>query len=99
MSSSNSFNSTATQTTLSGSSSGTAIFSQPLQGSSLKKVIIYCNALNGATTTYTIPVSFTYTPVIVLTNGLPGSIVTTLTTSTIVVTGVTSSGIIIIEGI
>ena len=93
-----SFKSTATQTTLSGGSSGTAIFSQPLQGTSLKKVIIYCNALNGATSTYTFPTAFTNTPAIVATNGLASSVVTTLTYSTMVVTGSTSTGIVILEG-
>ena len=92
------FNSNTTQTTLSGGGSGTATFSQPLQGSSLKKVIVYCNALNGATTTYTFPTAFTYTPAIVSTNGLASSIVTTLTSSTMVVTGSTSTGTIVLEG-
>gem|GEM_PF-5428815 len=92
------FNANSTQTTLSGGSSGSAIFSQPLQGVSLKKVIVYCNALNGATSTYTFPTAFTNTPAIVATNGLASSVVTTLTSSTMVVTGSTSTGIVILEG-
>lgn len=90
-----SFNSNAIQTTLSGGSGGSAIFSQPYQGGN-KMVIIHCSALNGATSTYTFPTAFAYTPAIISTNGLASSIVTTLTTSTIVLTGTTSTGTIII---
>ena len=92
------FNSTATQTTLSGSTSGNAVFSMPFQGSSYKKVIVYCNALLGATSTYTFPTAFSFTPAIVTTNGLSGSIITILTSTTMVVTGAASTGFLILEG-
>jgi hypothetical protein len=93
-----SFNDNSTPTSLSGATSGTAIFRQPAQGS-VKRVIIYCTALVGITITYTFPTVFTQTPVITTTSGLSSSVVTTLTTTGVVITGSTSTGIIIIEGI
>ena len=92
------FNDNSTTTTLSGATSGTAVFRQPAQGG-LKKVVIYCSALLGATITYTFPTAFTQTPAITSTSSLSSSVVTTLTTTGVVITGSTSTGIIIIEGI
>ena len=91
------FNSSATQQAITGSTSGTATFSQPFNGSSYKKVIIYLSALLG-TATYTFPFPFQNTPVAVSTSGLATSLVTTLNTTTATVTGTTSTGILIIEG-
>lgn len=86
----------ATQTTLTGSA-GTAICSQPEQGPSYKKVMIY---LSGYTDTnshvYTFPTAFSNTPYIYgVTAGVAGA---TVTTTTVRFTTTTVTGFVFLEG-
>jgi hypothetical protein len=85
------------QTTVSGSTSGSAVFSQPEQGSSYKLAVIYCNALTG-TASYTFPQAFTHTPVVQTTSGPAAAAVTTLTTTGCTITGSATTGPIFIAG-
>lgn len=87
----------ATQTTVSGSVSGGAVFSQPFLSTAYKKIAIYCNNLTGAAS-YTFPTSFTFTPAIMSTNGPAAAIVTSISSTLVTVTGAATSGFIFLEG-
>ena len=85
------------QTSVSGSTSGSAAFSEPWIGAFNKRVVVYLNALNG-TASYTFPTSFTNIPQIITTNGPAAAIVTSLSTTAMTCTGATTTGFIILEG-
>jgi hypothetical protein len=91
-----SFVSNATQTTVSCSTSGSAIFSQPEQGASDKKVLIHMAACLG-TASYTYPVAFTNTPSIYASNNVAASIATAVSTTAVTVTGATTTGSLVLE--
>jgi len=81
---------------VSGSVSGSVSWNMPFQGTTYKKVIIHCSALNGVAVV-TFPVAFQHVPPNIITSdGLDNINVVTTTQTTI--TGVASTGFIIIEG-
>jgi hypothetical protein len=86
---------TATQSTVVASISGSVVFSQPEQGSSYKKVLIYLNAANG-TASYTFPTPFVNTPM-VISQSLTAT-VTTLSATAVTITGTTQTGFVELEG-
>ena len=56
-----------------------------------KRVLIYLNGLNG-TASYSFPAAFSYAPVVLNTNGLPATLVTSVNTASVTVTGAGSTG-------
>lgn len=68
------------QTTITGTTSGSLICSMPYQGTSYKKVIIYCNGYENDTTTvqtYSFPTPFLVQPYVNINqSGLPGTVTT-----------------------
>ena len=94
-------NSQTTITPSGGSFAGTYICSQPFQGSSYKKVIIYFSGWTAGTTnpTYTFPTAFTHTPAMVTcTSGGVAPTATINTTSYTATAGSTLTGFVILEG-
>lgn len=90
-------NSSTTQTLVNNSTSGTSNFSQPFAGTSYKEVVVYLNAALG-TASYTFPVAFTNTPMIMSSNQVGAAVVTAISTTAMTVTGATTTGFITIKG-
>ena len=89
---------TSAKSPVNGSVSGVATFEMPFTGTTYKKVLVKCTALSGEAS-YTFPVAFTDTPVVLTTSGLSAGYVSTLDTTHEVVRAATAtSGILIIEG-
>ncbi len=84
-------------TTVGGSTSGTATFVQTFNQGYKKEIIVSCSALVG-TASFTFPTSFSSTPVILTTSGPASSVVTSLSTSAVTVTGATTTGPLFLEG-
>jgi len=94
-------NPNTTQTTLTGTSAGSIVWSQPMQGSALKLVILYANGYENTTTTaqtITFTTAFTNTPAVIV--NTTGMSITVSTTGVTLPTGMTAAatGWIIIAG-
>jgi hypothetical protein len=93
----------STQTTVNGSTSGSAVFSQTDSGTGYKRVVIYVNALSG-TASYTYSLAFTHIPIANFGGQstpapLANTIITSLSATAITLTGGgTVSGYIVLEG-
>jgi len=84
----------STITNVAGSVSGSADFTMPEQGSSMKRTIIFCTALVG-TATYNFPTAYTHTPFVA---GPQAGLATSVSTTAITITGTTSGGFLTVEG-
>jgi len=94
-------NPNTTQNTLTGTSAGSIVWSQPMQGSALKLVILYANGYENTTTTaqtITFTKAFTNTPAVLV--NTTGMTITVSTTGVTLPTGMTAAatGWIIIAG-
>jgi len=94
-------NPNTTQNTLTGTSAGSIVWSQPMQGSALKLVILYANGYENTTTTaqtITFTKAFTNTPAVLV--NTTGMTITVSTTGVTLPTSMTAAatGWIIIAG-
>lgn len=92
--SSTSLNSSANFTIVSCSTSGTAYFSEPLQGTNYLKVVVHLVACTG-TASYTYPTAFSGTPDV---SGGLSATVSAHSTTAVTVTGVGTSGFVFLDG-
>lgn len=90
------FNSAATQTTTNGLT-GTAVSSQPFQGTSYKKAVLYLTNFTSAGSVITFPTAFTNTPYVYGDAAVMAIAVTTTTTVTLTSVGAVA-GNLFIEG-
>ena len=84
------------QTSVSCSTSGTAVFSQPEQGASNKKVLIHLAACLG-TASYTYPTAFTNSPSCYASSLIACTVAGTISSTAVTVTGATSTGSLVLE--
>ena len=94
-------NPNTTQNTLTGTSAGSIVWSQPMQGSALKLVVMYANGYENTTTTaqtITFTKAFTNTPAVLV--NTTGMTITVSTTGVTLPTSMTAAatGWIIIAG-
>jgi lysophospholipase L1-like esterase len=89
------YRATSTLTTVNGSSAGSAVFTEPFQGASYKKVIIQLGSTLSGTASYTFPSAFTNTPLVVNTDPA----VTAISATAVTVTGtLTLPRTVVLEG-
>ncbi len=80
----------STQTTVACSTSGSAVFSEPIAGSADKKVLIHLSACVG-TASYTFPTAYANIPSVFASNNVTSSIITAVSTTAVTVTGTTTT--------
>lgn len=90
-------NTASTITQVACSVSGNAFFTQPFSGASYKEVTIRLATCTG-TASYTYPTAFTNTPDIVVTSAFVANIITTDTTTSVTISGSTTSGFAFLKG-
>lgn len=86
----------AAQTTVSCSTSGSAIFSEPAQGASEKRVLVHLATCVG-TASYTFPTPFTNAPSVYASNNVAAAIATSVSSTAMTVTGATTTGSLLLE--
>jgi hypothetical protein len=85
------------QTTVAGTKSGSAVFSEPMSGASYKRVSIYLSNLVG-TASFAYPVAFTHVPGCIATTLACSLITNGPSTTTLTVAGTGNTGFLLLEG-
>lgn len=86
-----------TPTSVSGSTSGSAQFQVVANQANYKKILIHTTSLTG-TATFTFPSTFANTPGIFASSLLSAVVITSLSTTSVTISGTNMTGYIIIEG-